>query len=85
MNWNNWVELNKFHQKNGKRYLTFINDLDKDEAKNLILNGVKINGDHFRVNAQRYTVLTKIFEFPKDFENSDIEAALDGQMYNLFI
>jgi len=77
-------QANQIPFSNGKGYLTFINDLDKDEAKNLILNGVKINGEHFKVSAKNECVLTKIFKFPKEFDNSDIEAALDGQMYNLF-
>merc|ERR1711931_97834 len=77
-------QANQIPFSNGKGYLTFINDLDKDEAKNLILNGVKINGEHFKVSARNECVLTKIFKFPKEFDNSDIEAALDGQMYNLF-
>jgi len=73
---------NQIEVRNG--YITFINDISKEEAKKLILNGVNIDGKNFKVNAKRESVLTKIFRFPLDIENSDIEHALDGQMYNLY-
>lgn len=65
-------------------YITFINDVTKEEAKKLILNGVNIDGTKHKVQAKRESVKTKIFRLPLEANNSDIERALDGQMYNLY-
>jgi len=75
--------VNQIPTKTGG-FITFINGITKDEAKKLILNGANIDGTNYKVNAKRDAVKTKIFKFPSDASNSDIEKALDGQMYNLY-